>query len=184
MKSHRAVARVLEVGLVGLTGYLVVRSLRRRRLGLQFFKSVTVRAGADSAYDYLSRLENFPECFPHIRSVRRTGYENEWRWTLEDNEGATVEWNAWITESIPGKAIAWESAPGSPVKSAGVIQLTDLGNGSTRLDVRLSYIPASGRAARALMGALGPSPRESFERGLDKLQARFDEDEIGVESIT
>ena len=148
---------------------------RRRARGLQFYRSFTVSASPAAVYEYCSQFENFPACFSHVKDVRRTGNDNEWRWTISSSLG-DIEWNTWMTESIPDKAIAWESAPGAEVKCAGVIQFTESGQNSTRVDVRVQYRPVTRKAAQVLMMGVGPNPRTHFDQCVARVQSRFDED--------
>jgi uncharacterized membrane protein len=182
MTSRRPPARTfLRIAAAGAAAYVIWRLLRRRQPGLQLYRSITVGAPAEAVYDFWSRFDNFPSSFSFVKDIRRTGNDNEWRWTIAGADGQNIEWDAWITESIPGKAIAWESAPGSPLRSAGVVQFTDSGKNSTRVDLRMSYRPTGRRSARALAEAFGPDPKASLDESLARLQAKFDQDVLTPE---
>ena len=178
MKRPRVTAsRLVPLLLVaGAAGAVAAVLASRRRRGIQLFRSVTVGAPTEAVYDFWSRFDCFPDCFTHIKTVSRTGNDNEWRWTIAGPGGDEVEWDTWVTESIPGKSIAWESAPGSRIKAAGVVQFTEAGPHSTRVDVRMSYRPHGRGAARALSAAFGPDPAAALDQCLARLQAKFDED--------
>lgn len=177
MKHRRAaVSPLIPLAAASVAVFAAVALSRRRDRGLQLFRSVTVAAPAEAVYDFWTRFESFPECFTPIKEVRRTGNDNEWRWKMPGPDGADVEWDTWVTESIPGKAIAWESAPGANMKSAGVVQFTDAGRHSTRVDVRMSYRPSGRRTKRALKTAFGTNPDRTLDQCLARLQAKFDED--------
>lgn len=176
-RRREPISRAVGVAaLFALAGLVAAALIRRSRRGLQIFRSITVGAPVEAVYDFWSRFENFAACFGHVKDIHRTGNDNEWHWTLANPVGDAVEWDTWVTESIPGKAIAWESAPGSRLRSAGVVQFTESGQNSTRVDIRLLYRPSGPRSARALASAFGSDAERSLDEGLAKLQARFDED--------
>lgn len=169
---RRRTALALTAAALAFAVYL---AKRRRKHGIQFFRSFTVSAPPPAVYDYCAQMENFPACFSHVKNIRRTGNDNEWRWALSSPLG-DIEWTTWMTESIPDKAIAWESAPGEEMRCAGVIQFTESGQSSTRVDVRVAYHPRSRHAALALAAGLGRHPKQHVDECVARVQARFDED--------
>jgi uncharacterized membrane protein len=62
-----------------------------------------------------------------------------------------------------------------------VVQFTESGKNSTRVDLRMSYRPAGRRSARALVEAFGPDPKAVLDESLARLQAKFDQDVLTPE---
>ena len=124
MKIQRSlIRRGLAAGIVSAFAIFTARALQRRRRGIQFFRSLKVSAVPGDVYQYWTHFENFPTCFTHVSDIRRTGNENEWRWTINTLAGQELSWDTWVTESIPNKSIAWESAA---MSTSSLIASSDL----------------------------------------------------------
>src|SRR6185503_5854390 len=76
------------------------------------------------------------------------------------------EWDAVITRLEDGKVLEWKSVEGSTVENAGIIHFEDLGEGRTRLDIRLSYNPPAGVIGHAFAKLLGADPKKQMDDDL------------------
>ncbi|MGH7542862.1 MAG: hypothetical protein ACREK7_02895 [Gemmatimonadota bacterium] len=74
----------------------------------------------------------------HVQEVREIG-PGRTRWKATGPLGTTVSWNAVETARVPGRLLAWRSEPGSQIDNAGIVRFEPVGDGATRVDVRLSY---------------------------------------------
>ena len=81
-----------------------------------------------------------------------------------------IEWNAVITEQVPGEILAWRSRPGSMLENAGTVRFRPEGSG-TRVDLRLCYSPPAGGAGQAVAELLGADPRAKLNEDLGRLKA-------------
>jgi uncharacterized membrane protein len=92
------------------------------------------------------------------------------RWIVSGPGGVPIEWEAVLTERIPGDLIAWRSQPGSMLENAGVVRFTPE-RGGTRVDLRFCYYPPAGGAGRAVTELLGADPRAKMNEDLGRLKA-------------
>jgi uncharacterized membrane protein len=99
--------------------------------------TIDVRADIATVYDEWTRFESYPRFMDTVRSVTR----------LDDSHlrlvgvvaGRIVEWEAEITERVPGRRISWLSVTGPP--AGGTVTFATLAGGWTRITLRLEYRP-------------------------------------------
>jgi len=84
--------------------------------------AVTINKPPQEVYAFYRTLEHHPLFMSHLESVTEHGDTSHWISRLPT--GGTVEWDARITEDRPGKLIAWQTLPGSPIPLRGRITFT------------------------------------------------------------
>jgi uncharacterized membrane protein len=140
---------------------------RRRTVDIQ--KSLFIEAPIEQVYAFWSRYENFPLFMSNVREVEDLGGGRS-RWSVSGPGGAPIEWDAVLTELVPGERIAWRSEPGSMLENSGVIRFRPESNG-TQVDLRFCYHPPAGGADRAVTELLGSDPRAKLNEDLGRLKA-------------
>ncbi|HEU4475011.1 MAG TPA: SRPBCC family protein [Gemmatimonadales bacterium] len=143
------------------------RPERRRTVDIQ--KTLFVDAPVGRVYEFWSDYENFPLFLSSVREVRDLGGGRS-HWVVKGPGGIPVEWDAVLTEQVPGEAIAWRSRPGSLLENAGVVRFRAEGDG-TRVDFRFCYNPPAGGAGRAVVELLGADPRSRLNDDFGRLKA-------------
>ena len=136
-------------------------------------KTINIDAPVDGVFGFFSRYENFPRFMRNVRDVRDygTGYSH---WTVAGPAGVTVEWDAELTEFIPHECIAWQSVPGSTVDNAGVIKFRENPDGTTRVDIRLSYNPPGGALGHLVAKMFGSDPKSEMDEDLARLKTALE----------
>jgi hypothetical protein len=66
--------------------------------------AITVRRTRDELYAFWRSFERFPEFMAHLEEVTSTGPERS-HWKAKGPLGMAVEWDAEITEDVPGERI-------------------------------------------------------------------------------
>jgi uncharacterized membrane protein len=100
-------------------------------------RSVEVEVPASTAYATWTQFELFPHFMKDVEEVRQKDDRHlHWRANLW---GKTEEWDAEITEQIPGKRIAWRSENGAA--NAGVVTFHRLDDDRARVMLQMSYEP-------------------------------------------
>jgi uncharacterized membrane protein len=139
------------------------------RGGIHFLKTINIAAPAEGVFAHWSNFENFPHCMRHVRAVRDLGGGRS-RWTVEGPAGMPVTWDAVVTRRLPNRELAWESVPGSQVCHTGVVQFQSNADGSTRVQVRLSYVPPAGVFGHALAALFGADPKRDLDDDLMRMK--------------
>jgi uncharacterized membrane protein len=106
---------------------------------------ITVNKPTEEVYEFWRNFENLPRFMRHLESVKvlENGRSH---WQAMAPAGATVEWDAEMTEDRPGELISWRSLPGADVRNAGTVRFTSAPGGrGTEVRVDLEYAPPAGK---------------------------------------
>ncbi|HEY7863663.1 MAG TPA: SRPBCC family protein, partial [Thermoanaerobaculia bacterium] len=110
---------------------------------LRWQQTIQCREPIENIYRVWRRLENLPRLIDHLDSVLPLG-GNRFRWVVRTPAGV-LEWDTKLVEERRDRLVAWQSAPGSAVESAGVMEFDSApGSSATELHVALSYLPPEG----------------------------------------
>jgi uncharacterized membrane protein len=160
----------------------------RRAVDVQ--KMIDVAAPIDEVWELWNSYENFPRFMAHLKEVRRTG-EGRSHWVAAGPAGSKVEWDAVTTESVPNEVLAWKSVEGSAVENAGVVRFRPNPDGTTRIDVRMSYNPPGGAMGHAIAALFGADPKRAMDEDMVRLKSlleegktRADEGPVSLDELT
>lgn len=128
-------------------------------------KTIAVDRSADELYRIWSNFDNFPHFMRNIKSITRTG-ANTSHWVMEGPLGKDVEWDARVTDLVPGKRIRWESIRGD-VDTAGEVVFNEIATNRTDVTVSMRY-EAKGTANK--LGALFSDPEGDLEEDLNNFR--------------
>jgi uncharacterized membrane protein len=158
--------------LVGLTAVGVTRRElhRRRELGTEIVRTITINRSVDDVYAYWRDLTNLPRVFTHLESVQPSSeLRSEWR--TKPIAGTSATWNAEIVEDVPGAAIAWRTVDGSDLEHEGRVQfLLAPGDRGTEVHVRLCYAAPGGVVGAVMAKLLGADPAQRIGTDLRRLK--------------
>jgi uncharacterized membrane protein len=99
--------------------------------------SIEIEVSAAIAYEFWTRVENFPKFIEAVESVERIDEKRSlWRVNLGFRE---QEWVAEITEVIPDKRRAWRTLHGSA--NAGMVNFHQIENERSLMTLHLDYEP-------------------------------------------
>lgn len=157
----RALANVETGALVGLDS-------ERRTIEIQ--KTISIDAPVDRVFDYWSHPENFSDFMLHVHEVRRIG-DGVYRWTVGGPAGFLFRWDAGITELDFNKLLAWKSLPGSIMEQEGVTKFSSNPDGSTCIDVKMSYTPPAGVLGHKFAELFGADPKHEIDDDLMRMKA-------------
>lgn len=125
----------------------------RRKLGKPVKRAVTIDKPAREVYDYWRRLENLPQFMSWVESVRDLG-DGHSHWVVNTPVGVRLEYDAEITEDVPGRRIAWRSLPGATVPNRGMVTFVDApGDRGTEVIVELEVAAPLGKTVAAAEAA-------------------------------
>lgn len=163
--------RLFTIGAVAYGGVLLARNLRGDS-GHGHLSEVEASTEVDvpvrTAYDQWTQFEEFPRFMGSVDEVRQVD-DTHLHWKARV-AGKPKEWNAEITEQIPDQRIAWRSTSG-PL-SMGVVTFDKMGEGRTRVTLRMVYGPET--LDEKIGDALGTMKLEA-KRNLEHFKALMEE---------
>jgi uncharacterized membrane protein len=180
--------------VLGAMGFgLLVRGLSNveisRLLGLSsrhtasVQKTINVNAPIEYVFKVWSSFDNFPRFMSHLRGVKDLGNHRS-HWIAEGPAGVPIEWDAVMTTWVPNSTIAWRSLPGSLVANAGTVRFVPNPDGSTRVDVKLSYTPPAGALGHAVAKLFGADPKSAMDEDLVRFKSLIEEGKTSARDKT
>jgi len=114
----------------------------------------------------------------HLQSVVNTGAGRS-HWIASAPAGKTVEWDAEITEEVPGSRIAWRSLSGSDIQHAGVVRFRQApADRGTEVEVELSYDAPAGAVGALIARLFGEEPKQQIRDDLRRLKQVMETGEV------
>ena len=144
----------------------------RRAVDLR--KTINVNAPIEEVYRFWSNFENFPRFMANVREVRDLGNGRS-HWSVAGPAGMPVEWNAVITRMEPNRVLAWKSEPGEMVQHAGIIHFDSNPDGSTRIDIQMTYNPPAGAMGHTLASLFGSNPKQQMDEDLVRFKSLIEQ---------
>jgi uncharacterized membrane protein len=145
---------------------------------IEIRRSVTVNKPATELYNFWRKLENLPQFMQHLDQVTQTS-EKSSHWHAKVAGGIPVEWDAEITEDMPGKRIAWRTKPDSQVQQVGVVAFKENSNGrGTVVDVDIRYTPPGGIIGETFGRLLNGVTTQQVENDINRFKSLMETGEI------
>jgi uncharacterized membrane protein len=173
-----AISGLLGAGLLARSvtnmemGRLVGAGAGRRAVDVQ--KTLTINAPVQEVFRLWSQYENFPRFMSHIREVRDQG-DGRSHWIADGPAGISVSWDAEITRFESNRVLAWKSTPDSSIENAGLVQFEPVGDGRTRVHLRLSYNPPGGAIGHTIAWLLGRDLKTELDEDLIRFKSLIEQ---------
>lgn len=132
-------------------------------------KTLNVDAPLERVFGLWSDYETFPLFMSNVEEVRSIG-DNRTHWKVAGPAGVPIEWDAVTTRLEPNQILAWKTEPGSVVDHAGLVKFEANEDGSTRIDVKLSYNPPAGAIGHGVAALLGVDPKADIDDDLMRMK--------------
>jgi uncharacterized membrane protein len=136
-------------------------------------KIINITAPVEEVFAFWSNYENFPRFMSNVRDVKEIG-EKQSHWTVAGPAGTSVEWNATVTNYVPNELLGWKTMPESAVQHAGIVRFSRNPNGTTRVDIRMSYNPAAGALGHAVASLFGADAKSEIEQDLVRMKTMIE----------
>jgi len=153
--------------------------VRTGRRAVDIHKTMTIDSPVERVFEFWANYGNFPTFMSHLREVRDLGNGRS-HWVAVGPARIPVEWDAEITELRPNEILAWRSVPGSRIESVGTARFQPNPDGSTRLDIRISYSPPAGAMGHVVARLFGADPERAMNEDLARLKSLL---EVGKTSV-
>lgn len=148
----------------------------RRAVTLQ--ESINIAAPVDAVFERLVAWEQWPQWMSHVHevttSVNSADGQQRTHWVVDGPAGTRVSWDAITTRLIPDELIAWKTVDGSPIQHAGRIRLVPTDQGTTRLDIQMSYNPVFGAAGHVIATLFRRDPKRQLDDDLARLKTTIE----------
>lgn len=136
-------------------------------------KSVEIDAPLRAAYDLWANFADYPRFMPHLQAVEQVD-DTHWRWRGELG-GKNLEWDAEVTENVPGESIGWQtSSKGN--RSSTTVRFAPLADGRTAVTFTAHYPNGVGKGLSA--ADLAHQAEENLARFTDLLLGRTPADPV------
>src|SRR3954469_8189384 len=146
-------------------------------------KTLQVGAPVDRVWELWSNFESFPRFMAHLREVRKIE-EGRSHWVAIGPAGVPAEWEAVVTDWVPGQFLGWRSVEGSPIENSGQVRLRPVSDRETQIDVQRTYTPPAGAAGHALAALLGADPKQAMDDDLLRLKSLLEDEQVSVRAET
>jgi uncharacterized membrane protein len=164
-----AAATAAVVGILGLDLYAALTRSRAKSVA-DLTAATTVGCTPRQAYDLWRRLENLPSFMAHLDEVRATG-DSTSHWRASAPFGQTVEWDAGVTDDVPGERIAWRSLEGADIGNEGEVRFVPApGDQGTEVHVAMRYTMPRGKLGQAVARYFGEDPHQALDDDLRRFK--------------
>lgn len=144
------------------------------RRAIDVRKVINVGAPVEQVWELWSNYENFPRFMAHLKEVRRSE-EGGSHWVAAGPAGVSIEWDAVTTAWVPNELLAWKSVEGSAVEHSGLVQFRTNPDGTTQIEVRISYNPPGGALGHGVAALFGSDPKRAMDEDMVRLKSLLEE---------
>jgi len=145
-------------------------------------QSVTINRPVNQLFAYFRDFGNLATFMENV--VRIAPVDNHRsHWVVKAPAGATVEWDARITDEVADRLIAWESEPGADVANSGRIEFLDAGARGTVVTATIMYDPPAGIVGKLLAKMFQREPAIQARRDLRRFKQLMETGEIATNAM-
>ncbi|WP_230482884.1 SRPBCC family protein [Sphingomonas sp. Leaf21] len=104
-------------------------------------------------------------------------------WVVKAPGGASVEWDAIVTDEQDGSLIAWASAEGADVSNAGRVTFRDAGDRGTVVSATILYDPPAGVIGKLVAKLFQREPNIQVRRDLSRFKQLMETGEVATNAM-
>lgn len=143
-------------------------------------RTITVQRPRDEVYAFWRQLGNMPLYMDHLEDVREMGEHSRW---IARIAGRPIEWEACITDDIPGERLAWRSLPDGDIETEGRVIFRDApGQRGTEVEVDMRISRPTARRAMMLAPLFRGLTRWQLGRILGQMRQILETGELATGS--
>jgi uncharacterized membrane protein len=143
-------------------------------------RTVTIDRPREELYAFWRDFTNLAAFMENIESVTVLDPVRS-HWVVKAPADSTVEWDATITEDIPGQLIAWCSDDDASVPNSGRIEFRDSPNGrGTWVTAVIAYGPPLGAVGKLVAKLFQREPQIQSRRDLRRFKQLMETGEIAT----
>jgi uncharacterized membrane protein len=179
-RSRTAAATAAVALITAVDVYAAASRSRRsgREPAVTLTAAVTVAVPQQEAYGHWRQFDELPAFMAHLDDVTVTGPRTS-HWRATAPFGRTVEWDAQITDDVPGERIAWRSLGDSKVRTEGDVRFKPAPDErDTEVHLTLRYAVPGGKHGQALARYFGEDPRQQLDDDLRRFKQVLETGEV------
>lgn len=142
---------------------------------------VTINRPASEIYAFWRDFPNLAKVMENVESITMRD-ERTAHWAVSAPGGKTVEWDAIVTEDVPDRLIAWQSAEGADISNSGRVEFADAGERGTVVTATIAYAPPGGAVGQFVAKLFQKEPAIQTRRDLRRLKQFLETGEIATSS--
>jgi uncharacterized membrane protein len=150
----------------------------RGRRAITVTKTINISAPIDEVFQWFTNWEGWPHWMTHVRRVSASGprgAEGErTHWEVDGPVGGTVAWDAVTTRVVPNELVVWKTVEGATVEHSGRLGFSRNRDGSTRVQVQITYSPVGGTAGHAIAVLFGRDPKRQMDDDFGRLKTTIE----------
>jgi uncharacterized membrane protein len=145
---------------------------------VKVMKTILINRPPEELYRYWRDLQNLPRFMKNLECVEVTALKIS-RWTAKGPAGASVKWDAQITEDRSNEYIAWRSLEGADVENSGWVHFEAAPGGrGTIVSVEIEYSPPAGVLGATVAKIFGRAPEQEVAEDLRRFKQVMETGEI------
>jgi uncharacterized membrane protein len=145
-------------------------------------RSVTINRPVAELYRYFRDFSNLPNFMENIVSIEVRD-DTLSHWVVKAPAGATVSWDARVTEEELDRFIAWASEPGADVPNSGRVDFRDAGERGTVVTATIAYDPPGGIIGKVIAKLFQREPAIQARRDLRRFKQLMETGEIATPAM-
>lgn len=142
-------------------------------------RSVTINRPAQEIYAFYRDFANLPQFMENIERIDVLD-DRRSHWVVKAPAGKTVEWDAEVTEDVPGEAIYWQADENSDVPNSGRITFVERPGRGTIVTATIAYDPPAGTVGKLVAKLFQREPGIQARRDLRRLKQLLETGEIAT----
>lgn len=141
-------------------------------------RTVTINRPREEIYAFWRDFANLATVMENVELIEVVDRDRS-HWVVKAPGGKTVEWDAIVTEDIPGRLIAWASDDGADVTNSGRVEFLEAAPGrGTMVRATIAYDPPAGIIGEWIAKFLQREPNLQARRDLRRLKQFLETGEI------
>jgi uncharacterized membrane protein len=145
-------------------------------------RSVTINRPVRELYDFFRDFSNLPHFMENVVSIDVRDAKVS-HWVVKAPAGATMAWDARITQEEQDRLIAWTSEPGADVANSGRIEFRDAGERGTVVTATIAYDPPGGVVGKLIAKMFQREPAIQARRDLRRFKQLMETGEVATPAM-
>lgn len=144
--------------------------------------AVTINRPAAELYAWWRDFSNLALVMENVEQIDVLDGRRS-HWVVKAPGGATVEWDAVVTDEQDGAMIAWASAEGADVANSGRVTFRDAGTRGTVVTATILYDPPAGVIGKLVAKLFQREPNIQVRRDLARFKQLMETGEVATNAM-